>query len=303
MTTNIKTRRRGGFTLVELLVVIAIIAVLAALSGAGIYLWVGSRYQHNTEETIKTVFKLLQTRQKAVIDSAKTEVDIPPAVVALAGGDMARARVIWIKVRLAEAFPQSYAEVNTTPSIVSRYIPAGRSKSHWAKYQATIGATPGGPGQSSACLLMALKTLGSDGGVAVQDQLAFAVNDSDGDGVPELVDAWGKPLIFFRFPPVSPALQAANPAASGSVAFKHSDPTDPTGLLLNGVPGAGPGWYNTLSGFPPPVNTLGKKFEAEFHVIRRDPVNAAYVTPVVQSLGKDGVPSADDIFSFNLKLE
>jgi len=294
MTTNIKTRRRGGFTLVELLVVIAIIAVLAALSGAGIYLWVGSRYQHNTEETIKTVFKLLQTRQKAVIDSAKTEVDIPPAVVALAGGDMARARVIWIKVRLAEAFPQSYAEVNTTPSIVSRYIPAGRSKSHWAKYQATIGATPGGPGQSSACLLMALKTLGSDGGVAVQDQLAFAVNDSDGDGVPELVDAWGKPLLFARFPVVN---QAA-PAGRSLVAKKHADPVDSTGTLLNA------GWYNTAWPFPPPIITLGKKFDGEFHQIRDVSTgNANYVTPVVQSLGKDGVPSADDIFSFNLKLE
>jgi hypothetical protein len=278
--------------------VIAIIGVLAALVAAAVFFMVGGRQARNTEATIKVTTKLLNDRWKSVIEAAKKE--SPSAyTLAFAGGDSKRAQVIWIKVRLMEAFPEQYSDVQT-PLVLQQYIPAGKFKSYFAKYQSTLGITPGGgSGERSACLLMALKTLNSDSGVAVQDQLNYAVADSDGDGIPEIIDAWGRALTFERFATFGP-VQQANPASPGSRAYKYSDPIDPEGTLLNLQ------WYNTP--WPPvnPKTTMGKQFESDFrYTIARDNVpNAAYVIPAIASLGADGTfPTADDIYSFKLRLD
>src|SRR5579862_8357268 len=110
---------RRGFTLVELLVVIAIIGVLAALSSWAVFAMMGRQQTRNTSATILTANKLLQTRWAAVIASAKSNKETPStAAYALAGGNTERARVIWIKLRQIEAFPQSYAEI-TNPWVYS----------------------------------------------------------------------------------------------------------------------------------------------------------------------------------------
>jgi hypothetical protein len=199
--------------------------------------------------------------------------------MALAGNDPERAKVIWIKVRLAEAFPVSYKEMNPADpnTIVNTFIVSpAKPKPHLAKYRAMIPGYPPLPGlgESSACLLMALNTLGTDGGVAVQDQLGYAITDTDGDGVKELIDGWGKPLAFFRFPWNNGALQNANPAAGGSSRnAKFADPADTGGTLMNN------NWYS--SGFR---NT----FEGYFHPVRNASGNANFVIPVIVSAGPDG---------------
>jgi prepilin-type N-terminal cleavage/methylation domain-containing protein len=296
-----KTFRRHGFTLVELLVVIAIIAILAALSGAGIFVLVSGRQQSNTEANIRVINKLMQDRWGEVIKSAKNSNDPPsPAVLALANNDVERAKVIWIKVRLMEAFPQSYAEVNT-PVVLANLIPANRFKPHFAKYQTALKLKAGGAGESSACLLLALKTLSPDGMLAIQDQLNNSIADTDGDGVMEFVDGWGNPLVFTRFN-TGANVQAINPALGnpGNRAFKYSDPVDTNGTLL------ATSWY-----LPPPVppasNPNRYYFETNIHMIARgvdangSPL-ASFTIPVIQSAGKDGAfNTGDDIFSFNLK--
>src|SRR5438552_2338972 len=101
---------RTAFTLIELLVVIAIIALLSALGGWAMYAMRGAQQKRNTETILRTANKMLQTRWSTVIADAGKETP-SPAVTMLAGGDPERAKIIWIKVRLTEAFPMSYAEV------------------------------------------------------------------------------------------------------------------------------------------------------------------------------------------------
>ncbi|MSU80220.1 MAG: type II secretion system protein [Gemmataceae bacterium] len=324
--------RRAGFTLMELLVVIAIIAVLASMVSLGVFAMIGNRTKSNTEANVRVLHKLLQTRWAAVVADAKKET---PSLMAqgLAGGDLERARVIWIKIRLAEAFPINYSEMEPDPkkvvNIVNTYIPANKLKPHFVKYRTTITAYPPAPGptEPSACLLMALRTLQTDG-VSLDDQMKNAVADTDGDGIPELVDGWGRPLAFFRFPWNDAALQAANPAAANSAAAKFSDPADPTGkLLLNKLAS---NWYKDTTPFNPPIEMKSRRvlFEFLFHpimVTATDPLvianpaimtpkinNAYYTTPVIASAGKDGLMlysdfssagagSADNILSFQLR--
>ncbi len=303
--------RREGFTLVELLVVIAIIAVLASMVILGVFAMIGNRTKSNTEANVRVLHKMLQTRWAAVIADAKKETP-SPAAQSLAAFDLERARAIWIKVRLAEAFPISFSELESDPkkvvNIVNTYIPANKLKPHFTKYRTTITAYPAvpGPTESSACLLMALRTLQADG-LAIDDQMKNAVVDTDGDGIPELIDGWGRPLAFFRFPWNDSALQAANPTAGNSAAGKYSDPTDPFGKLLDNKQPSN--WYKTTS----PVN-FRAIFESTFHPIMVTATNNAYyTTPVIASAGKDGLMmlngdlsstgtgSADNILSFQLR--
>ena len=91
------------------------------------------------------------------------------------------------------------------------------------------------------------------------------VKDTDGDGLPEFIDAWGEPLQFFRWPiyyidsdlsPVDPIIGAGlnNPSlfqrgflpyASGAFDLRQQNPLDPSQLLV------GPAWWGNL------VNSLG----------------------------------------------
>jgi prepilin-type N-terminal cleavage/methylation domain-containing protein len=332
MTQRLDNRiARSAFTLVEMLVVIAIIAILAALGTWGYFAMIGNQQRRNTESTIKVVNKVLQDHWKLVKEEADRE-SPSSAVIALAQPDPTgeRAKVLWRKFRLMEAFPQSFAEIGTsivannagTPWIywdpVNKvsYIPDGQ-KRYISDYQKNLAnlvaaktnsntaSVPYAATPSSACLLLALTV--NRGGLALnQDQIKFAVKDTDGDGIPEIVDGWSHPLAFTRFD-TSAGVQTANPA-TGNVAtpnnwtkpFKYSDPADPEGTLIN------TSWYFVT---PPPntPNPLRVLFETKFHAIALTAPPAAnprsnYVLASIESAGKDGkMQTADDIISYQLR--
>src|SRR5207247_6970789 len=108
MVTSLK--RRGGFTLVELLVVIAIIAVLAALAAGGAFRLIASQRVSRTEDAMRAFDKTMRQQWKKVVEEANGETP-SEAVIDLAGGNMEIARILWVRFRLAEAFPQNYSEV------------------------------------------------------------------------------------------------------------------------------------------------------------------------------------------------
>lgn len=297
--------RRPAFTLVELLTVIAIIAILTSLAAWGAFAVIGTQHRRNTEATIRVLNKMLQARWDAVVAGAKKEPISPanfPMVFALAGGDTERAQVIWTKVRLCEAFPVAYKELDPSDAstIINTFIPSQAVKPHLTKYRSIITSYPTTPGvaESSACLLLALRTLPGSG-VPIDDQLKSNVADTDNDGLPELVDSWAKPLAFFRFAWNNQALQDSNPAPPNTRDAKFADPVDRGGSLLNN------NWYSTAN---------RTSYEAIFHPVKTSVGNAYYVTPVIVSRGPDGkldedlaaataagTGSFDNIYSFKLR--
>jgi prepilin-type N-terminal cleavage/methylation domain-containing protein len=340
-----RMHRRGlpaGFTLIELLVVVAIISALAALTAAATVGVISAQKQSNTELTIQTLMGQLEQQWQAVIAQANQET-IPPNVILMAGGDERRARVIWIKLRLKQEFPMNFTEalapwktaldvpVRQNPYIGPQDLPA---KTSYARALATLtGSTHSPTTESAAMLLLALQQGRKGTTTFGVDNLAGsgAVADTDNDGVPELVDAWGTPLVFYRWPFGSPLggseLNQSNPDKTG-VNSRFQDPVDPHGLLLES------NWNNLVTN----LNTRQGVywFEQLCHPVHMGigdkgytPV-ATYMQPVIVSAGRNkrtglaswfppspqlpsalspdpmaifsGPDEADNIYSFRLRL-
>ncbi len=268
---------RPAFTLVELLAVMAIIAILVALSGAAFFYFTYSTPAKTTQSKIMAIDEIFRARWNKVIADAKKETPLPKSVYDLAGGSdqSARAKVIWIKCRLAEAFPMTYAEVQTPWVYTTGLIPANMRKPCNTAYRKTLGtlnAANNPATESAACLLMALTV--DFGGMPSLPDLARYTKDTDGDGIAELVDDWGLPLYFYRFPTDNSDLQSAAPQAGA--AKTNRDPLDQQGTLNN------TGWYNSPYG----TTTCGAFYEANFHMIKSQGT-VLYTVPVIVSAGLD----------------
>ncbi len=282
--------RRAGFTLVELLVVIAIIAVLVGLSGAAYFRWIDSARADSTEKTMSTVLKSLQAQMKAVADRAGKET-IPASVLGQANNDPRLAKVIWVKLRLKQEFPTTYAEARQpwATGMTAADLPAKQ-----VYVRALSGKTPTAATESATLLLLALQQ-NRGAGVLNPDDLGPGAADTDNDGLKEVVDGWGTPLVFRRWPAGDTALDAANPFPTTVKAGRFADPYDPDGLLLM------PAWYGTA---PPAPTTMRTWFETNFHTISPDGKRAYYFVPTLVSGGRDNKvgTTADNIASYQLKL-
>jgi prepilin-type N-terminal cleavage/methylation domain-containing protein len=289
--------RRGGFTLVELVVVVSIIGVLMALGAGAAYTVMEGQRASSTEDLLRNTDKLLQENWRKVVEDARKEHDqIPDNVVTLAGGDRNRALVIWIKLRLMEAFPQSFAEIRNPWPYNQGYIPLNMQHYN-ASYKKAIAVTAGNPvnTESAACLYLILRENRGVGRLE-EDKLTANIADTDNDGVKELVDAWGNPLRFIRFPIGTSAggglsvqllaeLALLNPDKT-TKGKQFGDPQDPDGVLSTTA------WLATAN---------GKLFAANVHKVTTP--SQPFFTHVLISNGKDGVyNTADDVYSWRLRL-
>jgi type II secretory pathway pseudopilin PulG len=280
---------RPASTLAELLVALVIVTILAGLLMTAVLRFLGVQQTQVTATTLEKVASELDKQVKEVVYQAGQE-PVPANVLTLAGGNPQRARVLWVKMRLKQEFPTSYGEaLQPVPAALLQPagpLVAGDLPPKNVFVQALPAAANDAATESSACLLLAL-TQGR-GGVtwdASQTLGAGFVRDTDGDGLPEIVDAWGKACLFVRCPFGNSDL---NPG--GLVAGAH-DAQDPAGLLSN------PNWVNAAYG----KTTLGNLFGQLCHAVR---AGASYqnLYPYVASSGPDKVAgTGDDLFSYRFR--
>ena len=228
-------RRRRGFTLTELMVVMLIIALLVAL-GAGAYF---RSMQRSDITTTKAVIQELHTALQERLSQFDRQTIDSAGLMALAhptGGTAPersavgkRAAVLARLAALRACFPQQFIDFmrpadedpsdNTVVGLVATGFDPGPARAAiYQEYLSGTGqvtsSTPFNPAttystvptnhqiltESSECLylILSVETPGSSFRV---DQIPDRFRrDTDGDGLPEFLDAWGNPLQFYRWP-------------------------------------------------------------------------------------------------------
>lgn len=233
-----------GFTLTELLVVIAIISILAGLSMAGLQ---GATEQAREARTLSVISKLDQLIMEKY-DSFLTRsvrVNLAAGATPYAAAS-ARLQVIRELMRMelpdqiedlahssdtrngndidqVTTLDVNRAAVVSTPSVTRSYrrkIAAAASIGSWTNEFA-----------SAECLYLIISTM-RDGDKSVLEFFRpEEIGDTDGDGMPEFLDGWGRPIYFVRWAPgyvndpqghsaVAATLQSSNANIS-------ADPFDP----------------------------------------------------------------------------
>ena len=77
--------------------------------------------------------------------------------------------------------------------------------------------------EHAECLYMILATIRESGSTGLDSFRETEIGDTDGDGMPEILDAWGRPIYFLRWAPGHVSeLQDINDLTN-----RESDPFDP----------------------------------------------------------------------------
>lgn len=287
-TLSLRTgRRRVGFTLIELLAVIAIIAILVALSAAAVLKYMGTQQITVSQQKVNTVASQLNKAWSTVSQHAMNNVDsskYPTVVTTWGGGDSARTKVIYVKCALKQAFPTSFAEaLNPYPM-----PPLPAYTAYLGKLGITTATASAPPAnyESAACLLMALQR-GPSGMSLTQEDLGVSstADFPAGNGtIKAIVDSWGQPVIFCRWPTGSTFL---NPSGAQP---GFNDPGDRQGLLTNAV------WLSTSAG---PFQTYIHKLPAR---AAGAPATSYRLIPLVASAGPDQKPGVNYLTTYPYDL-
>ncbi|MCY2962374.1 MAG: type II secretion system protein [Planctomycetota bacterium] len=195
---------RGGFTLIELMIVITIIVILAGLTIRVSMGMINQGREAATKSTIQKINRLLDSRLQAFQRKYGGNDDTSLARLknttewSLAGNlktspnnlDLSNNQrvIITRKLLYMKWFPQVSGEVNLS---LFPGISAART-------------TNGGTAVDSNSEILYAMLLDSQGlGEATSGLIDFNTTefaDTDLDGLPEFIDAWGEPIKFYRWP-------------------------------------------------------------------------------------------------------
>lgn len=224
--SDVQFRRRRGFTLIELLVVIGIILILAAIGFAAVATFVTSGRAAATRALILKLDRVLQDRREEMerfIERADKRsggyrhpeyMTYPADIDRYYGvnngnGNFVNNRNPNLALYLArkrffmQNFPQRYQDHDFNYD--------GNPD---APFNGTT-STPNDPTESAEMLYQFITSGAQFGSSPIGDFEASEIGDTDDDGFPEFIDAWGNPLRFYRWPTrlirPQPAGQEGNP--------------------------------------------------------------------------------------------
>jgi prepilin-type N-terminal cleavage/methylation domain-containing protein len=266
---------RAGFTMVEILVVIAIILVLMTLSLGAAMKVMDSVNRSNTERTMQKVQVRLDQRLKSLNQVADDWTTPQWLTDAFPGCTSDQYRVLKVKVLTLFTLPATYAQVQTNCGIAPAEYPVPNMiQNRLTNYAG--GSFPSSTNieaQRGACLAAIYEVCGG----SLDDFSAAELRDTDGDGVREIVDAWGHPLQFFHSgiqgsgtTPTAPTYLERG-AQNAYESLNNVDPADLSGQMLDS------NWLTTHD--TNYRSTFGLRTNATW-------LNAPYV---IVSMGRNGV--------------
>lgn len=230
-----RSHRRRGFTLIELLIVIAIILILVGL----VIRVSGTVIANGRTAATKQRIKVVQDALTQKLDAFTRYFNVPQNLtnqkeyvdaLTEAGGNEELAAILAKKKLLRRFFPQNlteYPDLRSSMTDSAKHIDATES-AEILYFILTKGTVLGEP---------PLVGGGLD---------SSAIKDTDGDGLLEIVDAWNRPLRFYRWPTrlvktdgntVSTAhigvLDRAAPTATTQLGTDQDDPLNKTSGLAS----------------------------------------------------------------------
>ncbi|WP_254513331.1 type II secretion system protein [Anatilimnocola floriformis] len=191
MKNSLKNRQGDAFTVIELMVVIAILGLLMAISMSAFGAAIAQAKISRTKVIIAKLDQLVMERYEGY---RTRPIPIRPP----ANQDVrtsAQNRLLALREIMRMELPGSKQDVNDNPVIPGvtrtaisrgyvRRVPSGWTES-W---------------QQAECLYLIIASM-RDGDKSALDFFSpEEIGDIDDDGVPEILDAWGTPIQFIRWP-------------------------------------------------------------------------------------------------------
>lgn len=268
--------RRHGFTLVELLIAVSILLILSGLTLGIVVKSLVLVRKANTERTMQKVHERFGREAKRIADEIR-HLEPPSLVLEAAGGDRRRAKVILHKLLLKWTFPMSFEEIqrnNLLATLPSMYGPEGHPATNYFLLKISPSGTPL-PGDlkqtNSICAALIYERLGGLDDLSGAERSTQTVG---GIAFPVILDGFGKPLRYYRWPLHYPTVTGPNRVEQAfPLSLRGTDPEDPEGLLNLTRPENVTGWFDYA---PPGLGglTCGQWFEAHVHPLPRVPIFA-----------------------------
>ncbi|HPP53717.1 MAG TPA: type II secretion system protein [Thermoguttaceae bacterium] len=206
--------RRRAFTLTELLVTVTILGILAGLIFTAINT---ARQKARIARTKATIAKLHTIVMERYETYSRRRVSINTSGMTPNQARLTRLRAIRDLMRME--MPECPVDVTEGPKVTGLARPA-LSQAYLVKYN----AAPPTPTYNVAEIFYMWITMSNP-----EARAQFADNeigDTDGDGWPEFLDAWGNPIMFLRWAPgFLPANGADTQLQTGDPVNDH-DPLD-----------------------------------------------------------------------------
>lgn len=249
--------KRDAFTLVELLIVIALIALLSSAVLFAMYGLLDEAKGDRSRSQVTRINDLLMDRWETY--RTRSVRFIVPTGTAPNPNFMSRMRLDALRELMRMELPDRVTDVAMDP-VTGIAVPS-LLRGYRRKCFLILGPDPGNANlpnytkwspshEGSECLYLILSALNEDGENAAVSVLGPSdVGDTDGDGMPEVLDGWGRPIAFIRWAPAF--ISDRQPFGIPTVALPQpDDPFDPVRADPRwATPPAAPG-YNPFPLYP-----------------------------------------------------
>ncbi|MBA2117316.1 type II secretion system protein [Bremerella alba] len=260
-----RDRMRPAFTLVELLVVMGVLAMLSSLVLVGLSSAAEQARINRTRSQVQKIHELLMPRWEEYryrrVDPAYSS-DVSGTITATSQTAKLRARyrVDRLRALMRMEMPCHRQDVQlgaagdvidigdptslitNEPGLWHRYRRAVANRTSDGTFNDTTGWTK--ENDDSECLYLILESIQNGETNGLDFFKDSEIGDTDGDGMPELLDGWGNPIHFLRWAPgyVAPRSNLHRNDAP--------DPLDPLGVRGGRLQTSGTGIYDHFPLYP-----------------------------------------------------
>jgi prepilin-type N-terminal cleavage/methylation domain-containing protein len=209
---NSEFRIRPAFTLTEMLLVVAIIGIMTGLALSALQGATELAREQRTRTIIAKIDQLIMERYESYRTRAvPVRVPVSVSTGAQGGINAARIRLYGLRDLMRMEMPDRITDLVNGPAVL--YSSGGvtvqmRQPSLWLAYRrmaqracgASWSTTWTTQHEGSECLYLILSSM-QDGDKNALDYLSSdEIGDTDEDGMREILDAWGTPIEFLRWP-------------------------------------------------------------------------------------------------------